>query len=49
MIVVPEYGYETVLLREDTDYLQGFLREVSTVKKVPKIYDEINTTKRLPE
>jgi hypothetical protein len=49
MIMVPENGNETILLREDTDYLQGFLREVPSVKKVPKIYHEINVPKRLPE
>jgi hypothetical protein len=49
MIMVPENGNETILLREDTYYLQGFLWEVPTVKKVPKIYHEINVPKRLPE
>jgi hypothetical protein len=49
MIMVPEYGYQTVFLRERTDYLQSFLREVSPVKKVPEIYHEINIPKRLPE
>jgi hypothetical protein len=47
MIMVPEYGYETVLLREDMDYLQGFLREISPVNKIPEIYHEINVPKRL--
>jgi hypothetical protein len=49
MIMVPKYGYETVFLREHTDYLKGFLREVSPVKKVPEIYHEINVPNRLPE
>jgi hypothetical protein len=49
MIMVPENRNEMVLLREDTDNLQGFLREVPSVKKVPKIYHEINIPKRLPE
>jgi hypothetical protein len=49
MIMVPENRYETVLLREDTDYLQGFLRKVPPLKKIPKIYHTINIPKRLPE
>jgi hypothetical protein len=49
MIMVPEYGYETVLLRERMDYLKGFLREVSPVNQVPEIHHEINVPKRLPE
>jgi hypothetical protein len=49
VIMVTEYGYETVFLREGTDYLQGFLRVVSPVNKVTEIYHEINVPKRLPE
>jgi hypothetical protein len=49
MIMVTEYGYEPVFLREGMDYFKGFLRVVTPVNKVPEIYHEVNVPKRLPE
>jgi hypothetical protein len=45
MIMVTEYGNEPIFLREGMDYLQGFLRAVSAVNKVPEVYHEVNPPK----
>jgi hypothetical protein len=47
VIMVAEYRYQPVFLREGMDHLKGFLRPVSPVNKVPEIHHEVNPAKRL--